>query len=234
MKFIQVPAINGLKNTVGTEKAPEIICKDLESIRLEINNEDIEKQQKQIEEQTTKDFSDKPVFIGGDHSISYPLTKNFLKKYPEGEIIILDAHPDLMIPMQEPTHEEWLRKIIDDEKIAPEKITLIGIRKNSENVDQRELDIIKEKGIKEIYKPSKNPTYLSIDIDYFDSSVVEATGYPEKDGPLEEEGLSMIRNIIKNSSIKAIDLVEFNPTKKNPEKTLKLIKKILEILKNES
>src|SRR5579864_4285361 len=38
---------------------------------------------------------DRPLSLGGDHSITYPILKGFSRYYPELTIVHFDAHPDL-------------------------------------------------------------------------------------------------------------------------------------------
>ena len=234
VKIINVPAINGLGKTKGTELAPKKISKEGETLQLDV--EDVEEQEKTIYSKV-KALSEKTIFIGGDHSITYPITKALLEKNPTMKLIILDAHPDLMPPMKNPTHEEWLSAIIK-QGLAPENILLIGAR----NIDPKEkeyqintiaiseIENSKEK-IKKFIKNSK--IYFSIDIDFFDAEVAPATGYPEKEGAKKDQGLTLIRNIAKESNLIGADIVEINPTKTEPEKTIELAKEVLEILKNQ-
>src|ERR1017187_4286495 len=37
----------------------------------------------------------RPLSLGGDHSITYPIVKAFARRYPELTIFHFDAHPDL-------------------------------------------------------------------------------------------------------------------------------------------
>ena len=37
----------------------------------------------------------KPISLGGDHSITYPIIRAFSRKFPKLEILHFDAHPDL-------------------------------------------------------------------------------------------------------------------------------------------
>lgn len=41
------------------------------------------------------DIGLKPIFLGGDHSITYPVIKSLSKYYPQLCILQFDAHPDL-------------------------------------------------------------------------------------------------------------------------------------------
>ena len=233
MKIIKVPAVNGLGMTNGTELAPDKISPEGETINESLR--DISEQEKRIYK-AAKDSEEKTIFIGGDHSISYPIVKAISEKHENLKLIVLDAHPDLMPPMENPTHEEWLSAIVG-RYISPENIMLIGAR----NIDPAEkgypigtiaiedLTNAKEK-IKKFAKDSQ--VYLSIDIDFFDASVAPATGYPEKDGASKEQGLKLIKDIVENTNIISTDLVEVNPKKPGAEKTIELAKEILETLLN--
>lgn len=231
MKITKVPAINGLGMTRGTELAPDKISPEGETIDESIDN--IAKQEENIFEKA-KQTTEKTIFIGGDHSISYPIVKALSEKYENLKLIVLDAHPDLMPPMENPTHEEWLGAIVG-RYVAPENIMLIGAR----NIDPAEkgypiqtIAISELNGAKEKIKDfaKDNPVYLSVDIDFFDAKIAPATGYPEKGGASKEEGLKLIKDIIENTNIISADLVEVNPTKPGAEKTIKLAKEVLEII----
>jgi len=131
MYIVKVPGINGLGKTKGCEKAPNVVLEalkeihsnengkpidsrllDLEEIHLE--NSNLELTNNLIYKNSFKMFETQPrtVFVGGDHSISYSLTRGFFDSCQnlgkEPCLIVFDAHADCMIPMKEPTHEEWL------------------------------------------------------------------------------------------------------------------------------
>jgi len=186
-KVIEIPGINGLSKTRGCEKAPgkvldvlknEIYSKesgesiDYDSLKIEgveLENSNIEENSKKTYEKSIEIFrnsneKEKIIFLGGDHSISYPLTRAFFDycqspgdfsgeggeeegKVKEPCLIVFDAHPDLM-PVASgaedyPNHEEWLRQLVED-GFPIENILLVGGR----NFDPQESEFIKEKGIK--------------------------------------------------------------------------------------
>jgi arginase family enzyme len=43
----------------------------------------------------------RPVSLGGDHSITYPIVKAFARKHPDLTIFHFDAHPDFMTSSKE-------------------------------------------------------------------------------------------------------------------------------------
>jgi agmatinase len=244
MKFVAVPGINGMGMTNGVENSFVEILKGYEYEKIDLNNMDIEEQLKQIFERTRKYFDfERVCFVGGDHSISYPLVKNFYDKFGEGsKILVFDAHPDLMEPMSEPTHEEWLRGVIE-RGVNPKNVMVVGVRRDSENVDKSEILYAEEMGVNIIYSDEfdsrrqdiinfvDGEVYLSFDIDVFDSSIVSATGYPENNGLNEEQVFPLLEEI--KDKINFFDLVEVNLTKTEVDEcdgTVLVARKVLEVV----
>ena len=264
MFIVKVPGINGLGKTKGCERAGNAILESLNEIysneegkiidvklldleEIHLDNSNLELSNKLIYENSLEIFDSKPrtIFLGGDHSISYSIGKAFLehcksvKKKPC--LIIFDAHPDCMEPMKEPTHEEWLRKIVE-EGFPKENILLVGIR----NSHQDEIKFIKENKIKTIsinnltedlhemcdtimeFSNGKE-LYVSIDIDVIDPVFAPSTGYPEIGGLTSRQFIYLIQRIKKIKSLRAVDIVEINEKmdKENNNLTIKLGAKIL-------
>lgn len=258
MLVVNVPGINGLNKTKGCEEAGKLIFNtlkeeiysneskktfdnlSLEEIKFDSSN--LEEANKLIYEKAKEFYEkqDKVVFLGGDHSISYSLAKAFLdKNKDESCLIVFDAHPDCMPFIKEPTHEEWLRKVVE-EGFPTENILLVGTR----NSHSRELEFLKEKNIRTIspnqllldledscdlimeFSRNKN-LYVSIDIDVIDPAFAPATGYPEIGGLSSREFLYIVQRINKIKNLKAVDIVEINPNKDFNNMTIKLGAKIL-------
>jgi agmatinase len=267
MFIVKVPGINGLRKTNGCEQAGNEILKvlkeeiysneagkpieinklDLEEIHLD--NSNLEMTNKLIYKNALEILDSKPktIFLGGDHSISYSLTKAFLdycknaKKEPC--LIVFDAHPDCM-PLTKgcekyPNHEEWLRDLIE-QGFPVKNILLVGIR----NPDIRENEFLKERTIRVIgMNPllenleemceiimefsDKKELYLSLDIDVVDPAFAEGTAYKEPGGLTSREFIYILQRINKIKNLRAVDLVEINPTRDKENLTVKLGAKIL-------
>jgi agmatinase len=140
-----------------------------------------------------------PVFIGGDHSISYPLVKFIKPKV----FVSFDAHPDC--ENRELCFFSVTRKIVEDGF----KTYLYGTRCFS----KEEEEYIKSKKIKiatlNDLKKIKEPTYLSIDFDVLDSSIMPAVAVPEPNGLNFKEVIEGVRILAKD--LVAVDFVEFLP-----------------------
>ena len=259
---VKVPGINGLGKTKGCEKAGNAILKALSDVHsnekgksidvyrldleeVHVNNEDIEEMNKLIYKNAFATFEEKPrvVFLGGDHSVSYSITRAFFdfceNSGKEPCLIVFDAHADCMKPMKEPTHEEWLRKLIED-GFPIENILLVGAR----NIWVAELKFLKDKKIKMISMEqlrndledscdiimeftSGKQLYVSIDIDIIDSAFAPATGYSESAGLSSRDFIYLIQRINKMKNLRAVDIVEINPEIDKDNLTVKLGAKIL-------
>jgi len=216
-KIVSIPRINAL-GLKGPELASAKILEGYNYETVEVDNDDIEADEKRIFDYVSR-LKEKCLFIGGDHSISYPIVKALFARYSDKlKLVVFDAHPDLMKPMKEPTHEEWLRGVIEL-GVRPENVLLIGVRRESENVDKQELDYAKEKKINIIFSDeselrknelmefvSSGKIYLSLGIDVIDSSIISSTGYPELDGLSEKQFFDTIEGIVAgNYSISKTD-----------------------------
>jgi agmatinase len=244
MKFVSVPMINGLNKTKGCEFAPEEVSKKLNKdfLKVEFNNDLLDEAADKIYEFAFKIFNkEKKVgFIGGDHSVSYPLTRAFFdycdNSGKESCLIVFDAHPDCMEPVDSkfPTHEEWLRGLIND-GFPTKNILLVGNR-NSDKIEDTFLKKhqIRKIGMKNFLEDLNNSIesimefsngkelYISIDIDFIDPAFAPGTGCPESGGLSSNEFLYLIERMSKMKNLKAIDLVEINPKKDLNSLTVKL------------
>lgn len=199
---------------------------------------------KRLQELDIKNFH---VFIGGDHSISLPAIidskrRNEITNAGDLGILIFDAHADMCSSTDNPTHEDWLRYLIDHGEILDQNIYIVGLR----DLEPREFEYLRDKKVhtyfmKDIYergvqdlcrelvtKLSKHKhLYCSIDIDSIDPSAAPATGYPSPGGLTTRELIYLLHQVKKIGIICGIDLVEINPTKDTNNMTTETGRKIL-------
>lgn len=255
--IVKVPGINGLGKTKGCRSGGKKIIEKLEEIHgkengeeierpgveeIEIDEGNVEEQEKSIHDWVKGERKrEKNIFLGGDHSISYPICKAFWENYNEGCLIVFDAHPDLMETIKEPTHEEWLRALIED-GFPAENVLLVGARNswkdevkfmNENKIKRIKMDDI-ENNLEEvgdlITEFSKGrPLYISIDIDVLDPAFAPSTGYIEPGGLTSRQLLYLVKRLSKVKNLKGIDIVEVDEKKDKSTgfKTVKLAAKIL-------
>lgn len=258
MKIVKISLVNGLNKTKGVERAPDEILKELKEIHsndqgkevkfesdsVEITG-DLVKDNEVIYEKVFDEFEGKRVlFLGGDHSTSYSLTRAFFdfceNKGGEPCLIVFDAHLDMMKPVDKkiPTHEEWLRALIED-GFKMENILLVGVR----NSDPSELKFmgegVRRVSVEELMFGLENKTdaimefghgkevYVSIDIDCVDPAHAPGTGYCESGGISSRELIYIVKRMNKMKNLRAVDLVEINPSKDEGGRTVRLGAKIV-------
>lgn len=188
-----------------------------------------------IEEVAGKIFNDKkfPIFLGGEHLISYPLIKACLEKYPQLVILHFDAHADLRSDYEgeKDSHATVMRRAV--ELLGPGRVFQFGIRsgikeefeyaKNNTRMYVDEIYPALEKVIKEV---AGKPVYISIDIDVVDPAFAPGTGTPEPGGCSSREILSAVRDMA-GLDIVGMDIVEVSPPNDQTGRTAILAAKLV-------
>ncbi|MBI2129763.1 arginase family protein [Candidatus Woesearchaeota archaeon] len=259
MKLIKIPSSQGgLGKSDGSELAPDEVIKQARDLFLNENAElpvfeidevkvassNLEETNKNIFNKAMDIFAknEKAAFIGGDHSITYPIARAFSNTFNKNPgIIIFDAHPDAEDYFMPPTQEDLLPAMIHENLIKAANIILVGIR----NWHSNELEFLKknkirffnmkeitEEGLHEsceaVMSIAKNfdALYISIDIDAVDPAFAPGTGYIEPGGLTSRELIYFLQRLKFLKNIKALDISEINPKKDINSMTSKLGAKI--------
>jgi arginase family enzyme len=256
MKLLKIPLNAGaLDKKKGIEKAPDRVCSFINDFFLteqgampvfeiseaNINNSHLEESHKSIYNEVLK-LKDYSLLLGGDHSLTYPAFKAFAKNNPGAGIIVFDAHPDLQENHQPPTHEDYLRVLIEEEVVKPENVIIVGARnmsreerkflidKKIKNFSMREISF---EGLREVSDSIMSvarqwpKTYLSIDIDVLDLAFAPGTGYQEPGGLTSRELIYLLQRLKLIKNIGMIDVVEVNPDKDINELTSRIAAKLI-------
>lgn len=239
MKIIKIPyGEGGLGKTLGARDAPDKIVQELKSTYLtessqspdysidevEVQKGDMSKTHDNILKKIT--MEGRAIIIGGDHSITYSAFKAFAKNNPGAGIIIFDAHADLDESTGIPTHEDYLRKLVEDNIIDPAKVILIGLR-NFHAIEKRYMQDnkiifytcrhIESAGLEsicdEVMAKARewDHVYVSIDIDVLDPSHAPGTNHPEPAGLAARDLLRFIQRLKHIKKIGMADIVEVDP-----------------------
>lgn len=244
MKIVKIPSSQGsLGKNIGCEKAPDFILHELENKNfiideVKVNPNNIDETNKNIEKVSGD------IFLGGDHSITYSLFKGFAKEKKDCGLLIFDAHPDCALYVKSISHEDFVRKLVDEGILDKKNLVYIGVRKSGK-VEKEFLKKVKTISVEEVESsPEKTAellidffnkfkeVYMSIDIDVLDPTFAPGTGYLEPAGLNMKELLYLISKLKSLRNLKRIDLVEVNPDKDVNLITVKNAARILlEILK---
>lgn len=163
-----------------------------------------------------------PVFVGGDHSVTYELVKKVSNDYDGIVVVQFDAHSDYIDEYSDYPHGSVMKETSKLEKV--ERIIHFGIRGNlncQPAIDQSRSEgnmvvpycEIKERLEKVLYYLKGKKVYITFDTDFMNPAIAPATNCPEPGGPFYEETLNYLKSIIEASGkIVGLDFVEYNPT----------------------
>ncbi len=162
----------------------------------------------------------KPLILGGEHSITIGIIEALVEKYPNLIMIQLDAHADLRNSYQNNkySHACTIRRCLD--LLPTKKVFQIGIRSGT----KEEFELMENKNqlvkfktgdsneeILKMLEPYKNhPFYLTVDLDWFDPSLLAGTGTPEPGGFFWHD-FEKINKILNKFKIIGCDIVELAP-----------------------
>lgn len=174
-----------------------------------------------------------PVFLGGEHLVSYPLVKPFAEKYPELRVVHFDAHADLRTDYlgENNSHATVMHKIA--KMLGPKCLYQFGIRSGT----KEEFEFAKEHThlvVEDVLEPLQavipelkgKPVYVSLDIDVVDPAFAPGTGTQEAGGCTSKEILRAI-HALRELNIVGFDLVEVSPALDTSERTALLAAKIV-------
>jgi arginase len=176
----------------------------------------------------------RPVSLGGDHSITYPIVKAVAGRNPELTIFHFDAHPDLYEEFEgnRLSHACPFARIM--EAGLAKRLVQVGIR--TINRHQREqaqrfgVEVVEMRGLPAYEKLNAvGPVYITFDIDVLDPAFAPGVSHREPGGMSVREAIAHLHAI--EGEFVGADVVEYNPVRDVAEMTAtvaaKIVKEIL-------
>ncbi|HYO14822.1 MAG TPA: agmatinase [Thermoanaerobaculia bacterium] len=179
------------------------------------------------------------VTLGGEHSLSQAPIKAAREVHGEIGVVQFDAHSDLREEFEGTpySHASVMKRVLD----AGLPVLAVGIR----SLSAPEARLIRERNLPVIWGHQLDQAgelfpkmlsqlpekiYLTFDIDYFDPSLVPATGTPEPGGGLWTPTMKLLRHLFQAKTVVSMDVIELAPLGGQPASdflTAKLIYKCL-------
>jgi agmatinase len=159
--------------------------------------------------------------LGGEHTITYGIYRAFHQVYDNLSILQLDAHSDLRDEYEglKISHACVMRRIWE----LGTKIIQVGVRSQSYEeklfVLKNDINIyyaydIYKKGFQQsIINNLTDNVFITIDVDFFDPSIMPSTGTPEPGGFLWNETIEFLAKIFQERNVIGFDVVELSPIK---------------------
>jgi agmatinase len=170
------------------------------------------------------------LFIGGDHSVTIPLIAAFnsVVDGPFG-VFHVDAHTDLfdIYDGHRWSHACTERRALELPGLAPEHLVFVGPRSFcAEELDflqahpdiacytarqcyQQGIEAIAEQVVEKLR--GVQSVYFTLDIDGLDPAYAPGTGTPEGGGLSTRDLLELVRVVLQNLPVRAMDVVEVSP-----------------------
>ncbi len=160
------------------------------------------------------DQGKRPVSVGGDHSITFPIVKAFAPRYPELTIFHFDAHPDLYDEFEgnRRSHACPFARIM--EAGLAKRLVQVGIRTiNQHQREQAErfgVDVIEMRTLTAFDRlKADGQVYVTFDLDVLDPAFAPGVSHREPGGMSVREAIAYLHAI--EGEIVGADLVEYNP-----------------------
>jgi arginase len=198
----------------GLELGTDIIVEDIGDLPLEERPADVER----IADAATAAARDGaiPIFLGGDHMVTYPIINGLAVVHGAINILHFDAHPDLYDDFGgDPlSHASPFARIM--EKGLAKRLVQVGVRTMNahcrDQVGRFAVEVVEMRDFAPDRVPIPEvPLYISIDMDAFDPAFAPGVSHHEPGGLSVREMLSVLHRI--QTPIVGADIVEYNPAR---------------------
>jgi len=157
-----------------------------------------------------------PILLGGDHLITLPIVEELVKKYPQLQIVHIDAHTDLREDYlgESASHCTVMRRLIN--RMGEGRLFQIGIRSGTEEEfklarKMKSLVPLDSGSLNSMLKRIGNkPVHITLDLDVLDPSLLPGVGTPEPGGLTFQELVSLLKKL-QPLHVIGFDIVELTP-----------------------
>jgi arginase len=157
-----------------------------------------------------------PIFLGGDHMVTFPIVRGLAEEYGAINILHFDAHPDLYEDFGgDPlSHASPFARI--KERGFADRIVQVGIRTLNghcrQQVETYGVEVVEMRDFAPDRVPIPGgPLYISIDMDALDPAFAPGVSHHEPGGLSVRELISVLHRV--ESPIVGADIVEYNPSR---------------------
>jgi agmatinase len=156
----------------------------------------------------------RPIALGGDHSVTYPIVRAMARTHPALSILHIDAHSDLYDEFEGDrfSHACPFARIME-ERLA-RRLVQVGIRTMNppqrSQADRFGVEVIDMRAWQSGTRPALDgDVYLSIDLDGLDPAHAPGVSHREPGGLSVRDVLTLVQE--SGGTLVGADLVEYNP-----------------------
>lgn len=156
----------------------------------------------------------RPLVLGGDHSISYPILRGLRPFHPRLSILHFDAHGDLYDEFQGDRYSHACPFARIMEENLTDRLVQVGIRTMTghqrEQSRRFDVEVIEMKDWRDGMKVEfETPLYVSFDLDVLEPGLAPGVSHREAGGLSVRQALAIVQSL--TVPLVGADFVEFNP-----------------------
>ena len=198
----------------GAELGRDIALEDLGNLPLDETEADVARISAAASAAATAGTT--PIFLGGDHMVTYPIVAGLAEVHGPVNILHFDAHPDIYDDFEgDPlSHASPFARIM--ERGLAKQLVQVGIRTLNRHCREQaarfgvEMIEMRNFSVEAVPIP-RGPLYVSIDLDALDPAFAPGVSHHEPGGLSVRDILSVLHRI--RWPIIGADVVEYNPTR---------------------
>ena len=160
------------------------------------------------------------VFLGGEHSITFPIVQAYRERFPRLSVLQIDAHADLRPEYEGSIHSHAcvMRRVV-----SVCRSVQVGIRSLSREeyealpgldttmIFAHEFLADRDGAVQKMLEKLGPDVYITFDLDGFDPSLLPATGTPEPGGLSWGDALMLLERVFASRRVVGCDIVELAP-----------------------
>jgi len=196
----------------GLDLGVEPRLRDLGDLELGRGSEDLAQIEAAISELAARGV--RPLLLGGDHAITYPIVRALAGRYEGLNVLHLDAHPDLYDEFEgnRLSHACPFARIMEERLVS--RLVQVGVRTmNPHQQAQAErfgVEVIDmRRWLNGVELEFDGPLYFSLDLDVLDPAFAPGVSHHEAGGLATREVLGIIQGL--KAPLVGADIVELNP-----------------------
>jgi agmatinase len=160
------------------------------------------------------------VFLGGEHSITFPIVQAYREHFPGLSVLQFDAHADLRPEYEGTVHSHAcvMRRVVSICRCVQVGIRSLSVEEyqalpelDTTVVFAHEFFADRDAAVQKILANLGPDVYITFDLDGFDPSLLPATGTPEPGGFFWADALMILERVFASRTVVGCDLVELAP-----------------------
>jgi agmatinase len=182
-----------------------------------------------------RERSSKPLLLGGDHSVTYPVLRGFSDQRETLTVLHLDAHGDIYDDFEGDrfSHACPFARVMDEALAA--RLIQIGLRtltphqrSQSSRLGTEIFGAGRWREALPILGGLRGPVYVSLDLDVLEPMLAPGVSHPEPGGLTVRDVLDLLAAL--HADVVGADIVEYNPRRDFRDLTARVAAKFLKEL----